>query len=161
MRPTLQMMIIGAVAVAGATFPASPQSMEGQTIVPVQEIKWGSCAGIDPPRCRSSSPLRRSEQGGRVLALAPSGGSKATTSPRTPIPSRRSSQSYLERSGSAWETRPIGARHSCCLREHVRLCARGWPTSFTPTRTRIIQLNSNGPWGITYVNPKDDPRQKK
>jgi quercetin dioxygenase-like cupin family protein len=25
----------------------------------------------------------------------------------------------------------------------------------------VIQLISNGPWGITYVDPKDDPRQKK
>jgi hypothetical protein len=24
----------------------------------------------------------------------------------------------------------------------------------------VVQLNSTGPWGITYVNPKDDPRQK-
>ena len=24
----------------------------------------------------------------------------------------------------------------------------------------IIQLNSIGPWGLTYGNPKDDPRQK-
>ena len=23
----------------------------------------------------------------------------------------------------------------------------------------IVQLNSNGPWGVTYANPKDDPRQ--
>jgi quercetin dioxygenase-like cupin family protein len=23
----------------------------------------------------------------------------------------------------------------------------------------IVQLNSNGPWTVTYVNPKDDPRQ--
>ncbi|WII71100.1 cupin domain-containing protein [Bdellovibrio sp. 22V] len=25
----------------------------------------------------------------------------------------------------------------------------------------IIQLNGMGPWGITYVNPADDPRNKK
>ena len=25
----------------------------------------------------------------------------------------------------------------------------------------VIQLNSTGPWGLTYVNPKDDPRNKK
>lgn len=25
----------------------------------------------------------------------------------------------------------------------------------------VIQLNVTGPWGITYVNPADDPRQKK
>jgi quercetin dioxygenase-like cupin family protein len=24
----------------------------------------------------------------------------------------------------------------------------------------VIQVNSIGPWGISYVNPKDDPRQK-
>src|SRR5262245_44325955 len=24
----------------------------------------------------------------------------------------------------------------------------------------VVQLNSTGPWGLTYVNPKDDPRQK-
>jgi quercetin dioxygenase-like cupin family protein len=24
----------------------------------------------------------------------------------------------------------------------------------------VIQLNSTGPWSLTYVNPKDDPRRK-
>jgi uncharacterized RmlC-like cupin family protein len=24
----------------------------------------------------------------------------------------------------------------------------------------IVQLNGNGPWGITYVDPKEDPRKK-
>ncbi len=24
----------------------------------------------------------------------------------------------------------------------------------------VVQLNSTGPWGITYINPKDDPRNK-
>jgi hypothetical protein len=24
----------------------------------------------------------------------------------------------------------------------------------------VLQLNSTGPWGINYVNPKDDPRPK-
>jgi len=24
----------------------------------------------------------------------------------------------------------------------------------------VVQLNGNGPWGITYVNPADDPRKK-
>jgi quercetin dioxygenase-like cupin family protein len=23
----------------------------------------------------------------------------------------------------------------------------------------VVQINSNGPWGITYVNPSDDPRK--
>ena len=24
----------------------------------------------------------------------------------------------------------------------------------------VVQLNGVGPWGVTYVNPKDDPRTK-
>jgi quercetin dioxygenase-like cupin family protein len=24
----------------------------------------------------------------------------------------------------------------------------------------VVQISTTGPWGITYVNPKDDPRQK-
>jgi quercetin dioxygenase-like cupin family protein len=24
----------------------------------------------------------------------------------------------------------------------------------------VVQINTTGPWGLTYVNPKDDPRQK-
>jgi quercetin dioxygenase-like cupin family protein len=24
----------------------------------------------------------------------------------------------------------------------------------------VVQLNSTGPWGITYINPADDPRKK-
>ena len=26
-------------------------------------------------------------------------------------------------------------------------------------RETIVQLNGNGPWGVTYVNPADDPRR--
>jgi quercetin dioxygenase-like cupin family protein len=25
----------------------------------------------------------------------------------------------------------------------------------------VVQLNSTGPWGLTYVNPKDDPRKSQ
>lgn len=31
--------------------------------------------------------------------------------------------------------------------------------AFTDEET-VVQINSTGPWGIDYVNPKDDPRQK-
>jgi hypothetical protein len=24
----------------------------------------------------------------------------------------------------------------------------------------VVQINSTGPWGISYLNPKDDPRAK-
>ncbi len=31
---------------------------------------------------------------------------------------------------------------------------------FFTTTECIIQIHGMGPWGITYVNPKDDPRNK-
>jgi quercetin dioxygenase-like cupin family protein len=36
----------------------------------------------------------------------------------------------------------------------------GSPHYFFADEDTVIQLNSTGPWGINYVNPKDDPRQK-
>ena len=32
--------------------------------------------------------------------------------------------------------------------------------AFTEGET-IVQISTNGPWGLTYVNPKDDPRQSQ
>jgi quercetin dioxygenase-like cupin family protein len=32
--------------------------------------------------------------------------------------------------------------------------------SFSANEETVVQINSTGPWGIKYVNPKDDPRQK-
>lgn len=33
--------------------------------------------------------------------------------------------------------------------------------AFTKNRETILQLHGMGPWGITYVNPADDPRKLK
>ena len=36
----------------------------------------------------------------------------------------------------------------------------GMVHQFTADEDAVVQVNSTGPWGINYVNPKDDPRQK-
>lgn len=36
----------------------------------------------------------------------------------------------------------------------------GMVHQFAADEDAVIQVNSNGPWGINYVDPKDDPRQK-
>jgi quercetin dioxygenase-like cupin family protein len=35
----------------------------------------------------------------------------------------------------------------------------GMPHYFLADDETVIQLNSTGPWSLTYVDPKDDPRQ--
>ncbi len=32
--------------------------------------------------------------------------------------------------------------------------------AFTGAEPVVIQLHSTGPWGITYLNPADDPRKR-
>jgi hypothetical protein len=34
------------------------------------------------------------------------------------------------------------------------------PYGFVEEET-VVQISTNGPWGIIYVNPKDDPRQSQ
>jgi quercetin dioxygenase-like cupin family protein len=36
----------------------------------------------------------------------------------------------------------------------------GMVHQFSADEDTVIQINSIGPWGINYVNPKDDPRKK-
>ena len=36
----------------------------------------------------------------------------------------------------------------------------GMVHQFAADEDTVVQVNSTGPWGINYVNPKDDPRQK-
>jgi hypothetical protein len=32
--------------------------------------------------------------------------------------------------------------------------------AYTTTMDTVVQLHGTGPWGITYVNPDDDPRKQ-
>jgi len=48
-------------------------------------------------------------------------------------------------------------------RWEVRSRAEGysWPEELAWNKEEVIvQLNGVGPWGVTYVNPADDPRKK-
>ena len=43
----------------------------------------------------------------------------------------------------------------------VAIFPRGCPMFGFASEETIIQVNAEGPWGITYINPDDDPRKKK
>jgi hypothetical protein len=48
--------------------------------------------------------------------------------------------------------------------EWIRCNVRAFPRMryhFAWTKEEaVVQLNGTGPWGVTYVNPADDPRKK-
>jgi hypothetical protein len=35
------------------------------------------------------------------------------------------------------------------------------PAALPAEGETIVQISTVGPWGLTYVNPKDDPRQSQ
>ena len=43
----------------------------------------------------------------------------------------------------------------------VAIFPKGCPMFGLASEETIIQVNAEGPWGITYINPDDDPRKKK
>lgn len=43
----------------------------------------------------------------------------------------------------------------------VAIFPRGCPMFGFASEETVIQVNAEGPWGITYINPDDDPRNKK
>ena len=62
--------LIAAVVVAGVASTALAKTMEGHSIVPPQEIKWGPATAVLPPGGGSRGPIRRSERGWLICAPA-------------------------------------------------------------------------------------------
>ena len=44
--------------------------------------------------------------------------------------------------------------------EHLLVVPAGTPMFGYTKEETVIQLHGVGPWGLTYVNPADDPRKK-
>jgi quercetin dioxygenase-like cupin family protein len=150
--------LIAAVAVAGVASTAPAETMEGVSIVLPREIKWGPGPAVLPPGAEAAVLFGDpSEEGLFVLRLKfPAGYSVAPhTHPVDEIVTVISGTFYkgmgetydkrkLERlpAGSFFAL-PPGTAHYVFMEEET-----------------VIQISTVGPWGLTYINPKDDPRQK-
>jgi hypothetical protein len=43
----------------------------------------------------------------------------------------------------------------------IAIFPKGCPMFGLAKEDTVIQINTEGPWAITYINPEDDPRKKK
>ena len=151
--------LIAAMAVAGVVTMAPADPMKGHTIVPPQEIKWGPAPAVLPPGAQAAVLLGvPSKEGLFVLRLKFPAGYRVA--PHThPV-----DEVITVISG----TFRMGMGQSADLREAQALPAGSF-FALTPGMAHYyfadedteIHLQSTGPWDIAYVNPKDDPRQKK
>ena len=150
--------LIAAVAVAGVASTAPAKTMAGPSIVPPQEIKWGPAPAVLPPGAEAAVLFGDpSEDGSFVLRLKlPASYSVAPhTHPVDEVitvisgtfrlgmgetADRRKAQTLP--AGSFFAL-PPGMAHYVFIDEET-----------------VLQISTVGPWGLTYINPEDDPRQK-
>jgi quercetin dioxygenase-like cupin family protein len=150
--------LIAAVAVAGVAFTAPAHSMEGVNTVQPQEIKWGPAPAVLPPGAEAAILFGDpSREGYFVLRLKfPAGYSVAPhTHPVDEVVTVISGTFYEGMGETAdrrkaqplpagsFFVRPPGMAHYVFMQEET-----------------VIQIGTKGPWGLSYINPRDDPRQK-
>jgi quercetin dioxygenase-like cupin family protein len=158
MKITLPTLIAG-VALAGVASTAPAGTMEGHSIVSPQEIKWGPAPAVLPPGAEAAVLFGDpSKEGLFVLRLKlPAGYSVPPhTHPVdevvTVISGTFSMGMGETANQSSAQPLPAGSffAHPPDTPHYV----------FIDDET-VIQISTVGPWGLTYVNPEDDPRQKK
>jgi quercetin dioxygenase-like cupin family protein len=150
--------LIAAVAVAGVASTAPADTMEGHTIVPPQEIKWGPAPAVLPPGAQAAVLFGDpDEEGLFVLRLKfPAGYSVGPhTHPVDEIVTVISGTFYkgMGETADPSKARPLPAGSFFALPPDTAHYV------FMEEET-VIQISTVGPWGLTYINPKDDPRQK-
>jgi quercetin dioxygenase-like cupin family protein len=150
--------LIAAVAVASVTSTTPADTMEGHTILPPHEIKWGPAPAVLPPGAEAAVLFGDpSKEGLFVLRLKlPAGYSVAPHTHPVDEVITVISGTFRMGSGETADRRkaqplpagsffalPPGMAHYVFIEEET-----------------VVQISTVGPWGLTYVNPEDDPRQK-
>jgi len=147
-----------AVACALIGAPATAQETDGHSIIAPQEIKWGPA----PPSIPS---------GAQAVVLYGDPGKEGLFSLRLKLPKDYAIPPHTHPKPEI-VTVISGAFRLGMGEEAAKNKGRALPAgsffalspglahfAFADEDT-VIQLNSAGPWSLTYVNPADDPRKK-
>lgn len=159
MKAALQAMMLGVFAVAGAASTAPARAMDEPRIVSPQEIEWGPAPASIPPGAEATTLYGDpSKEGLFALRLkVPKGYHFPPHTHAKPEVVTVISGTFRFGTGETADpgkARPLAAGS-------IFICSPGMAHYAFADEDTVIQLNSNGPWGIAYVNPKDDPRQNQ
>ena len=155
MMIALPALMIAVVALASA---APAEAMDGHTIVSPQEIKWGPAPAVLPPGAEAAVLFGDpSKEGLFALRLKlPEGYS---VPPHThPVDEVVTVISGTFKLGMG-ETADRSVAHPLPAGSFFALPPGEAHYVFIDEET-VIQISTVGPWGLTYVNPEDDPRPK-
>ena len=156
MKIVLPVLVVSVIAVA---FPltASAQTMD-HTIVSPQDIKWGKAPPSIPPGAEAAVLYGDPAKEG-MFAFRLKFPKGYRIPPHThPKPEIVTVISGTFRLGMGEVSDPTTAKVLPAGSFFV-MSPGMVHTAFADEET-VVQLNTTGPWGVTYVNPKDDPRQK-
>ena len=149
--------VILALALCG--FVAAPVSAEEYTAVMQKDIKWQDAPSIGPGAKTAVIDGDPKSTGAFVMRLKvpPKTTIKAHTHPANENVTILSGTLYFT-AGDKLD--PKGAK--AFGPGSYFSVAQGKPMiAYTKDKEAVLQLNGNGPWGITYLESKDGPAKKK
>jgi quercetin dioxygenase-like cupin family protein len=157
MKIISQSLLIGIVVLASAASTATAQTADAHKIVSPQEIKWGPAPASLPPGAELAVLYGDpSKEGVFAMRLKAAKGYYIPphTHPRPEINTVISGTVRLGMGETADHSKaqPLPAGSFFAL-------SPGMAHSVFFDEDTVVQVNTSGPWGINYVNPKDDPRQ--
>lgn len=149
--------LCGAAIAVGASATLA-QSTDGHTVVSPEEVKWTAGPPSIPPGAQAAVLYGDpSKEGMFALRL------KMPSGYKIPPHTHPKQEVVTVISG----TFKLGMGDTADAAKAKALSAGGFFSlppgmahyAITEGET-VVQLNSTGPWTLTYVNPKDDPRKK-
>ncbi len=158
MKIALSAVLMSAIAAAALTTSTSADSMGEHDVISPQQIKWAP-APASLPRGAEAAVLYGdpSKEGLFALRLKLPTGYHIPphTHPKPEVVTVISGTFRLGMGETADKSKgqPLPAGSFFAL-------APGMAHYAFADEDTVIQLNSTGPWSLTYINPKDDPRQQ-
>ena len=159
MKIAFSMLVSSAVALAGVVSIVSAQGTDGHKMLSPQEIKWAPGPPSIPPGAEVAVLYGDPGKDG-LFAMRLKFPKGYKIAPHThPMPEVLTVISGTFRLGMG-ETADPGKAKALAAGSFVALSPGMAHFASADDDNTVVQLNSTGPWTLTYVNPADDPRKK-
>ncbi len=158
MKLASSLLVAGVIVIAGATSTVTAQSSEAHKIVSPQDVRWGPAPDVLPAGAQAAVLMGDpSKEGLFALRLKfPKGYRVAPHTHSVPEVLTVISGTFRLGMGNTADyskAQPLPAGSFVAL-------PPGMAHHVFVDEDTIVQISTNGPWDLIYVNPKDDPRQK-
>lgn len=153
MRRIAMSVVVGGVLATTGISTGIAQSLDEQKMFTPQDIKWSPGPASLPHGAQVAALYGNPTKEGlfAIRLKVPKGYHVPPHSHPKPEVATVLSGTVRLRMGDKEHVFPAGSFYAT---------PPGMVHQFAADEDTVIQINSTGPWGINYVNPKDDPRQQ-